>query len=220
MDYRKKYIKYKNKYLKLRRNMIGGTFEIDENVVDSILNENKEFATLEIGTYDLFSKKGYAITYGELTEEGMGTIIKELGKDIRGMKYLDLGSGLGNTVVYAIKNGFSSGVGVELAPERHKRAIEMWNNLPADLQRKIKYINGDLLDADVNGFNVIFISNLCFSESMNEKLSNKLKKVNKGTYIIVSKEIPTNGIFRLVKQINVHMTWSTNSGLYIYEKIE
>ena len=110
-------------------------------------------------------------------------------------------------------------VGVELAKERHDKAVYMKSKLSQEYQDKLTFINGDLLkDIDLNEFNVIFISNLCFSSEVNDKVVEKLKELKKGTYIFCSKEIKAPHL-KYLGSIKVVMTWTQNSDLKIYQRI-
>lgn len=61
----------------------------------------------------------YNLTYGEITEEGIRSIMGYL-KETRApiSTFIDLGCGNGRSLVYAIKSGFSKAKGAEIVDER------------------------------------------------------------------------------------------------------
>ena len=218
IDYYSKYLKYKNKYLTLRDSMVND----NESIILKLFEENKKFVKIAEKTNQMFQDKKYALTYGELTVDGFKSIMNKL-KDMGFKEPLvlaDLGSGMGKIPIMAVHYGNAEkAVGIELAKERHDTAVSMKSKLSKDYQDKLTFINGDLLkDIDLKIFNVIFISNLCFSPEINIKLGNKLKELKIGTYIFCSKEINVPYL-KSLGSIKVVMTWTQNSDLKIYKRI-
>jgi len=214
--YLKKYLKYKQKYDKLKKSMAGGVEEVS---IDKILDENKTYVTLSSKTTKKFEDGKYPATYGELTREGMKEFIEGLHINTKGKKLIDLGSGLGKIPLYAVADHhFSFAKGVELADERYNKAVEMVSKLPKQIKDKIEYENGNLLEADIKDYDIIFISNLCFSEDLNRKIVDKLKEAKTGTIIASSKQLFDSSL-KLIKTIKVKMSWCTNSSLYIHKKV-
>jgi hypothetical protein len=205
-DYSDEYLYLKNK-LK-NKNII-------ENIVNNYVNDDDIFLNLDYNTLETFKKNNYASTYGELTKEGLKTIIKNLRLKDK-IRFIDLGSGLGKVplmMCYYFKANKCTGV--ELSIERHNKALDMYNKLPLKLQQKINYINDDLFNVNLSDYNFIFISNLCFPIDINEKLAEKLKECKRGTNIFCSKEIKAEHL-NLVNVFTVKMTWSDNSTIYQY----
>jgi len=218
IDYYSKYLKYKNKYLTLRDSMVND----NESTILKLFEKNKKFVKIEEKTNQMFQDKKYALTYGELTPEGFKSMLIKLKK--REFKeplvLADLGSGMGKIPIMAVHYGDAKkAVGVELAKERHDTAVNMKSKLSQEYQDKLTFINGDLLkDIDLNEFNVIFISNLCFSAEVNDKIAEKLKELKLGAYIFCSKEINAPHL-KSLGSIKVKMTWTQNSDLKIYQRI-
>ena len=218
IDYYSKYLKYKNKYLTLRDSMVND----NESIILKLFEENKKFVKIEEKTNQMFQDKKYALTYGELTPEGFKSILNKLKK--MGFKeplvLADLGSGMGKIPIMAVHYGDAKkAVGVELAKERHDTAVSMKSKLSQEYQDKLTFINGDLLkDIVLNEFNVIFISNLCFSAEVNDKIAEKLKELKLGAYVFCSKDINAPHL-KFLENIKVKMTWTQNSDLKIYQRI-
>jgi ubiquinone/menaquinone biosynthesis C-methylase UbiE len=165
----------------------------------------------------IFDEKGYAITYGELTLDGLKTIMEKVNNK-NNKVFVDLGSGNGDIVINAIKEfpELYMSIGVELSKTRHDTAFEKYVKQPVKLQNKIKLLNNDILDDgfDYSDFDIIYISNLCFSENINIKLSDKIKRECKqNTQIFCSK--PLIGINK-INTFRVRQTWTDNSVINYY----
>lgn len=170
-------------------------------------------------------------TYGELTFYGYSDILKniDINKNVK-YDFYDLGSGTGKVIMYAALFGnFKNIIGVEYLKERHDIAKNAFSKLidqeENNLNSHIYLIKGNLIDKkyfNESDYAVYFISNLCFSEKMNDKVSllfNKYRNPIKGkrTVIICSKKFNKLKNFTLYKKINAQMTWNTKSLVYIYE---
>ena len=186
--------------------------------VDKLFGSDS-FITVPSNTYN-----DYNLTYGELTWEGMENIsnymeLKNLSKNT----FIDLGSGNGRTLAYAILNGFTEAKGTELVESRHNYAMNMRNNLDSYMKDKIKLTNKDLFKLDPSYFppgSVIFISNLLFPKETTQKLINFLSENTPSDVIIILSSIPDNlGKFKLIEKLELSMSWSPNSTSYILSKL-
>jgi len=169
-----------------------------------------------------FTSKGYAITYGELTLDGLKTIMKDNVKVKKDKIFVDLGSGEGNVVLNAIKlyPQLQMGIGIELSKSRHERAIEKLENSKLKDKNKVKFFNEDILDDgwDYSDFDIIYISNLCFPEDVNVKIAEKIKKeCKKGTQIFCSKPLPPIDGGNKISEFNVCQTWTQESKINYYK---
>jgi hypothetical protein len=166
----------------------------------------------------------YNLTYGELNWEGMENISKYMElKDWSKNTFIDLGSGNGRTLAYAILNGFKEAKGTELVQARHNYALKMRNKLDSYMKDKIKLSNKDLFKLDPSYFppgSVVFISNLVFPKETTQKLINFLSENTPSDVIIILSSIPDNlGKFKLIEKLELSMSWSPNSTSYILSKI-
>jgi hypothetical protein len=214
-DYKEIFEKYKftNKYIK------------KGNFIEEYINDKDIHLQLNGNTIDMFEKNNYVSTYGELTLNGMKTILDKIKNnqrsylDMNNIRFIDLGSGLGKLpLIMSYYFNAKKSTGVELSVERHNRAMSMYNKLDKELQQRINYINGDLFNINLSDYNFIFISNLCFSTELNKRLIEKLKECKKGTNILCSKPLEAPYL-RLIDKFPVEMTWSNNSTIYHYVKI-
>ena len=149
-------------------------------------------------------------TYGEITYNGIDTILKGLKK--KDKVFMDIGSGIGKSVMYAgLKYPFEKSIGIEVSKNRHKIATQVRRELN---NKNIKTKGKNLFSEDLSCADIIWISNLCFTEKMNKDLAKKLKKeLKKGTIVFSSKELPK---CNKVSDLNVQMTWNNSSSVKKY----
>jgi len=165
----------------------------------------------------------YNLTYGELTWEGMQNVSKYMElKDLPKNTFIDLGSGNGRTLAYAILNGFKEAKGTEIVQARHDYAMKMREKLDDYMRDKIKLSKNDLFKLDPSYFptgSVVFISNLVFPEETNQKLINFLSKTTPSDTIIILSALPKDmKNFKLIEKIDAPMSWSKNSQCYVLSK--
>lgn len=92
----------------------------------------------------------------------------------------DLGSGDGRAVIMAAKDFGAKAVGVELREDLVKRALNTISEL--GLENKVKIVQSDLFNVDLNGADVIF---LYLTTSANEKIRPKLEtELKRGARIV------------------------------------
>ena len=202
---------------------IGYLFTVKNGKVNRIkvdkIYDSDSFITVPNNTY-----KNYNLTYGEITWEGMENISKYMElKDWSKNTFIDLGSGNGRTLAYAILNGFKEAKGTEIVRTRHEYAMNMRKKLDSYMKDKIKLSNKDLFKLDPSYFptgSVIFISNKVFPKKTNQKLINFLSKNTPSDVIIILSSIPDDlGKFQLIEKIELPMSWSINSKCAVLKKI-
>ena len=235
-NYYNKYITYKAKYLYLKNNLIqnGGSGNLlSPEEIDQLFDNRDGFGIDEIDENKY--NNNYAVsTYGELTGEGLLKVIemcRKLGmNDLEERNFVDLGSGTGR-VVFNASIYFNQVYGVELSTKRHNIGNKILEENKNRLRNNIHLVNGDmynLVNGDMYNLNcsemdVVYISSLCFTDEMMESLKEKLGgKLKNGSLIFTSKEMNIDGnnnFIKLDNELNVKMTWSENSQLYIYKKV-
>ncbi len=162
-------------------------------------------------------KKNYASTYGELTSKGLKQMLKYV-DTTENKVFADLGSGSGNVVINAIKSfpKLKKSIGIEFSKHRHTVALNNFNKLTEPEKKKIKLYNDDLFNKSVKTFDIMYISNLCFTEETNKKLAIKLnKEVKPNTNIFCSK--PINLKNSSSKYITVEQSWNPTSSILFYK---
>lgn len=141
-----------------------------------------------------------ALTYGELSIEGMPTVLDALAAaaaEIEGQRsaadglqsseiIVDVGSGVGKFVLaVALLSPSASAVGLEVQPERHARAIAALDEAsakglmsPSEVSR-VRFELGDATQEGVlpAGTTLAFLSNLCFSPELNMRVVARLLRL-------------------------------------------
>jgi hypothetical protein len=170
-------------------------------------------------------------TYGELTINGYEQLLGD--RSWEGYNFYDLGSGVGKVVMYShLLSDFDKSIGVEFNKDRHNHAKTAQKKLSSKRKtrktRKTKgkqlvFHKGNMFHKKYfnnNKNSVYFISNLCFTETMNAKLSKYFNKyrANKKykTTIFSSKRLPELN-YKSEETLNAHMTWNDSSNIYKYE---
>lgn len=166
------------------------------------------------------TNEGGAPTYGEITYKSVRELIKTVNitdKDV----FFDLGSGLGKMVFQIAHETKAESYGIELAKERFGHAISVLEHLKtspfAQSVEKVKFLNQNILDADLSQATVIFMCSTCFSEELMEKIAKKLKNLPNLRFIISLKSFP-KGFFTLDKQLALETSWNPKgSPIHIYK---
>lgn len=84
----------------------------------------------------------------------------------------------------------------------------------------IKIHEGDMFELDWwSDADIIYVSNLCFSGKMNERILELCTNLKQGTKVILLKKIVDNRVkkyFKFIKQIELNMTWGCHeTKLYV-----
>jgi len=229
MNYHNKYLKYKEKYLNLKK-MLGGDFSddvikdlSDKELVylpDDYFKQLKElYPTCKYDSVELKeSYKDHNITYGELEYDGIQNIINHLDKKFN--NFIDLGSGRGMLPLYLAGHPeILKSLGVELVKERHDDALQLKKKLSnfSDQTKKVEFINDDFFNVDLskytNGLTLVWINNLMFNNELNNNLFNKLLNIlPSGSIIACSKQclLKSNDITNM-DNLSVKMNWNKNN---------
>lgn len=235
MDYKKKYEKYKNKYLQLKTQIygqLGGSEEFIEELKKLYPECVHDSGTISKATE--YEQNNYATTYGEMNYEAIEKYNQTVNLDNKYKYFIDFGSGRGKLPLY-MGTKVKKSIGIELVKERHEDAVKLLNKLSVEypqITQKVELICGDMFvyleNINKTTFDdsvMIWVSNLCFGEDLTEKLFNQIvKKFPSGTVIASSKipkDIPNGMIQFIVKPSNknelvVPMSWSSNSTIYLY----
>jgi len=172
-------------------------------------------------------------TYGEVTPLGARQLFQYMGMvatrgDLRmgDVFFYDLGMGEGKLVIQAyleLPSSIRQAVGIELSPSRYQTAVAAWNTIlrhePSVLDngRRLSLVQGDLFQQDLSHATHIFVSSLCFTEEMMEKLAIKLKgdheSLPKVRCVATLKELPN---FKYSRVEKVEMSWTRPHGCSVY----
>ena len=170
----------------------------------------------------------YALTYGELTLEGVEDLVKEYQKVKKIETYAsdrqvfyDLGSGTGKIVlmVAALVPSLKS-YGIELVKHRHEKALRALEQSDTNTKNNVTFLHGSFLDHPICNAGWIFISNLCFSKEINKEIAEKIEReVQTDTLIASSRDLPVDP--NKFENINffLPMSWEKRSSAHLYRKL-
>ena len=174
----------------------------------------------------------YKTTYGEVAEQGMKTLSEKFSQHAPIMNFpeeqrtfYDLGCGIGRLVLgMAILHGEIRARGIEIVPDRVRQAHHAIERLGKGKQitPRIQIKQGSFLDSSINYGDAcwIFVSNLCYDDSIQKDIYTKLEtECKKGCVIICSREFTlgeTTRFEKIEQSVNVCMTWSNTSTCVIY----
>lgn len=166
---------------------------------------------------ELIRGTGGCATYGELHLDGLARIFGRVRP--KGRSFLDLGSGVG-TAVMAAAIGFplARATGVELSKTRMAsahRALYQLRTQSEQMWSQVSFVEGDMLSVNLQPHDVIFVSNLCFSDEFNERITEKLdREVVRRTHVFSSAPFSGSRSQALPALEHVVMSWSDKSTLF------
>lgn len=164
------------------------------------------------------------LTYGEIEWQALKVISQYSGTSgSLGSKFYDLGSGRARSVLYMALTGlFEVCVGIEVLPERIALSQQALNTLKASVPTigsRIRLYEGSFLNP---GFKykdakVVFLSNMCFDDTTQTALFNKLNLEMPKDSLVFCCRAPSTlpSAFEAVGVEKVPMSWIPETELYI-----
>ena len=175
----------------------------------------------------LYREEQQYLTYGEIEYLPFVQILKD-GGAMDGTIFYDLGSGAGKALVAAALSGitFLKCIGIELLPglcEVSKDVIinykdKVDNNSLNIYNSLLEVREGDVLVEDWTDADFLYISSVCFSDSMIDAVFEKAKQL-KSNSVIATLKLPTVG-FTFVQSEDETPARISNCGFYEYFKEE
>jgi len=149
--------------------------------------------------------------YGEITFPGLATLLSD--KAVRRGSFMDLGSGLGRSVLYAcLAEGFLQCDGVELSKERAQRArlaLSQVGKLAPWASERIRLFNGDMLASSAYfDHDVILANNLLLPDVVQDGIAQHFSSFSKpGTVLFTTKEVPISTKTATLSKTSAGVTW-------------
>jgi predicted nicotinamide N-methyase len=193
---------------------------------DNIINKIDKIYSESFITVDNTSMgPDYNLTYGEIMNSGVQNISKYLDNNsINKNTFIDLGSGSGRSLAYAIANGFKNAKGVEIVDKRYNYAINTKEKLPNEIKNKMQIDKKDMFQINKDYIpknSIIFVSNLVFPEKTNQKLIKHLSEIAPNDTILILSKVPNNLYkFKLIEKIRVPMSWQKDSESFVLSKYD
>lgn len=205
------------RYIKIKvSNLLGGRSNLDK--ILKLNFDNSAFGST--GEEKLFKKHNNSpMTFGTLMQGGLDNIINlyknNIDSELVNKNFIDLGSGDGRVPIWASMYGFKNSNGIELSTKRHNIALE---NLKKINKKNINFYNYDMFNHNINQYDLMYISSLCFSNELIEQLGIKLdNEAKQNSMIVSSKEIPLKK-FKRIEPITIGQSWDNDSSGYVYIK--
>ena len=178
----------------------------------------------------LFSKYSeHKITYGEMNYEGLEKLYKKvLNHNSKINTFIDIGSGRGKLCLFmAAIEKIKKSIGIELVKERFDDALELKEKLLFEYSNKVTFINSNVFEVNfkslINDNSQVFVwfSNLCFEQSTTDSIFKKLsEELPTNSIICCSKKLnDTNIKLTFIESLQIEMSWSKESVVYIYKII-
>jgi SAM-dependent methyltransferase len=189
-------------------------------MLEEIYKGKSGFCINAVETANIENAGGNA-TYGEITDEGVQKLIDMIKPTAQDVFY-DLGSGVGRmTTKMYLDSPLKKSVGIELSDSRHTYAMAIQQELKAKKKlipgRTLDFKKGDILKANLDDATIVYTASTCFSDEFMKKLTNKLAALKKGLKVFTLRPLVKHDKFKLVKEFQLPMTWSTNVTVYWYE---
>lgn len=149
--------------------------------------------------------------YGEVTFQGLATLLAD--GDVRHGSFIDLGSGLGRSVIYAcLAGGFVHCDGVELSNDRSevaKKALAQVDALAPAATKRINLIHGDMLAySEYFDHDVILANNLLLPDTVQNGIAQHFSKTSPpGAVLFTTKQVPIPAGVASMKQTVAGVTW-------------
>ena len=157
-------------------------------------------------------------TYGEITVRGMHTVSR-LAQDSGGI-FLDIGSGHGHFVLWAVtQGGFNESRGIEVVEDRHLVALQKASTVAnlvtlrwGDVREHLELLHGTHL---------VFWNNLCFSSSTSASIIQAFaERAARGAHLIALAEVAEVGSLNLKMrrgEVPIEVDWREEGYLpYVY----
>lgn len=162
---------------------------------------------------------GGSATYGEITYEGLATLLKDLKLNSKDVFY-DLGCGVGKVCIQVILTTPAKAIGIELSSTRVQKAElirqDMIKKETLTNKNRLRFIKGNIADEALKDATVIFMCSTCFPDKLMKQLTEKMAKLKKGLRVLTLKELTPNSKFTLIRTYEIPMTWSSQSPVYWY----
>ena len=156
-----------------------------------------------------------AMLYGEITQNGMKMMIKQLRKNkiFKDVHFLDLGSGNGRSVLHmGLMDEVITSTGIEVFESKSDYANNLFKSVGYPYPEKINLINEDWFSIeDYSKYNMVLLNN---ADTLHNPPFSVLKQLKKGTIILCVFAIKNSHVLNVekIESINSYYSW-TNSSL-------
>ncbi len=158
-------------------------------------------------------------TYGEIMPTATLRLVEALELGPRDV-FVDLGSGVGKVALtVALASAAKRVVGVELATDRHDRAVEVLRTAEADrvVRRGVVELrNQNILRTDLDDATVVYTCSTAFPYAFTERIMGKLAKQRRALTFVSLQELDDDPRFELRQVLRLDMSWARRRSVHIY----
>lgn len=158
-------------------------------------------------------------TYGEIVPQAFHEVLSAVSPR-EGEVFYDLGSGTGKaTLLAALTFPFSRSVGIELLPGLGDAARQVLTQFDAEVrpqlppeyqQRKIEFIDGDFLEADLSQADIVFAHGTCYPHHLIGQLGAKLAELKPGARVVLAGHTFDTPELGFVRMMMMRADWGTS----------
>jgi SAM-dependent methyltransferase len=160
-----------------------------------------------------------ATTYGEVLPPAFHELISAVSPK-EGEVFVDLGSGTGKAVfLAAMLFPFRHAIGVELLPglgDAARQVLARYDTEirpqlpPENQQQRIEFIDGDLLQFDLSGVDVVFGHAVCYDKPLLEQFTQKLESLKPGARVAcIGPQLHSDALAMLGMKV-IRLSWGTS----------
>ena len=155
-------------------------------------------------------------TYGEIDFIWLIPLL-EICEIRPGEVFWDLGCGVGKCLIGAalLYPELREVKGVELLESLYTACEECVRRVEGD---RLRVLHGDIVGVDWRDGDVVYVSSLCFPESLLREIEEKMRRLKAGSRILSLKAFLPPPEFHLVRTCKVTMSWGPTS-IYLYKRV-
>ena len=164
-------------------------------------------------------RAGSSPTYGEITPTAVARLVESLDPGPDDVFY-DLGSGLGKVVLQvAMTRRLARCVGLELAPARHRVAVEVLGQAREEgllRTEDVRLREQDILRARMPDATLVYCCSTAFPDPFMMAIARKLARREEGLRLATLLDLDENPWFSLEQVLRLDMTWRRRSKVHVY----
>lgn len=153
--------------------------------------------------------------YGEILPGGVVHLLNSL-QASAGMRYYDLGSGFGKTVILAGLLGLKA-TGIEVSTAHHNEACEAWERSKKFPMHggEINLLQGSFLEEDFSDADIVFINSFTFPDDLMANIAHAASGLKPGSFIVAASRLPGDK-FQVLRKVRLPTSWNNASTYFVH----
>jgi hypothetical protein len=131
------------------------------------------------------------------------------------------GSSIGWLAFFLFASGFSEVAGVEILSTFHQVAVDVKARVSAEGNGcdMLDFLCMDLLDSDLNGVDLLLMTDWCWDEELVTKAAGKIaSELKKGAIVISYRGLDQHSGLQLLAQVTAPVSWNPRQKFMVYSK--